>query len=216
MTHSSMVVFDELFASYPKLIVCREDILAAAEALIACYRRDGKLLVCGNGGSAADAGHIVGELMKEFRVRRPVSDEVREALRTTDPQHADYLADHLQRALPAISLVEHSALISAFSNDSSADMVYAQQVYGYGKKGDVLLGLSTSGNSVNVAHAIRVARALSLTTVGLTGGAGGAMRNICDIVICVPAIETYVVQELHLPIYHGLCAALESEFFSVV
>ena len=213
MKHASLEVLEELFASYPQLIACREDILAAAEAMIACYRRDGILLVCGNGGSAADAGHIVGELMKEFRLRRPAPQAIRDELRSADHQYGDYLADHLQRALPAISLAEHSALISAFSNDSSADMAFAQQVYGYGRKGDVLIGLSTSGNSVNVAHAIRVARALSLTTIALTGGTGGVLRHICDILVCVPVTETYKVQELHLPVYHGLCAAAECEFF---
>jgi len=214
MKHSSLEIFEDLFASYPQLIVCRNDILAAAEAIVDCYRRDGKLLICGNGGSAADAGHIVGELMNEFRLRRPAPQSVRESLRAIDHQYGDYLADHLQRALPAISLAEHNALISAFSNDSSADMAFAQQVYGYGRKGDVLVGLSTSGNSVNVAHAIRAARALGLTAIGLTGGAGGVMQRICDISICVPAKETYAVQELHLPVYHGLCAAVECEFFS--
>ena len=213
MKRQSMDIIEGLLASIPQLEACRGDIAAAAEALIACFRGGGKLLICGNGGSAADSGHIVGELMKEFRVRRPASQAVREALRSVDPQNADYLADHLQGALPAISLAEHSALITAFINDAAADMVFAQQVFGYGKAGDLLIGISTSGNSENVVNAVITARALKLKTVGLAGGAGGKLKNITDISVCVPASETYAVQELHLPVYHALCAAAERELF---
>jgi len=213
MEQRGMDIIGELMASYPRLEVCRADIVAAAGALIDCYRGGGKLLICGNGGSAADAGHIVGELMKEFRVRRLAPQSIRKALRAVDPQNADYLADHLQCALPAISLVEHNALISAFINDAAADMVYAQQVFGYGKQGDMLLGISTSGNAANVINAVKVARALGIKTAGLTGKSGGMLRGACDIVIRVPADETYVIQEMHLPVYHALCAAIEREFF---
>ena len=207
-------IIDGLFASYPPLSVCREDITAAAEALAACYRGGGKLLICGNGGSAADSGHIVGELMKEFRLRRPAPPEIRDALRAVDPRNADYLADHLQCALPAVSLAEHNALNSAFMNDAAADMIFAQQVFGYGKKGDLLMGISTSGNSLNVLQAVKVARALKLKTIGLTGENGGLLRNFCDITVCVPAMETYRIQEFHLPVYHALCAAVECEIFA--
>jgi len=213
MRQSSMIIIEQLFTAYPLIELLRMETTAAAEAIIACYKQNGKLLICGNGGSAADAGHIVGELMKGFLLRRPVPQPIRTALRDNDRQYADYLADNLQGALPAISLVEHSALISAFSNDVTADMAFAQQVYGYGKVGDVLIGISTSGNAANIVNAIRVANALKLVTIGLTGESGGVMRDICDIAICAPSSETYVVQELHLPIYHALCAAVEHEFF---
>lgn len=213
MRQSSMIIIEQLFTAYPLIELLRMETTAAAEAIIACYKQSGKLLICGNGGSAADAGHIVGELMKGFLLRRPVPQPIRTALRDNDRQYADYLADNLQGALPAISLVEHSALISAFSNDVTADMAFAQQVYGYGKVGDVLIGISTSGNAANIVNAIRVANALKLVTIGLTGESGGVMRDICDIAICAPSSETYVVQELHLPIYHALCAAVEHEFF---
>ena len=213
MKQTSLEVIEALYTAYPRLTAISADITAAAEAIITCYRQGGKLLTCGNGGSAADAGHIVGELMKGFLLRRPVPETIRTILRESDPQNGDYYADHLQEALPSISLVEHSALISAFSNDVAADMVFAQQVYGYGKAGDVLIGISTSGNSANVAHAIRVARALKLRTIGLTSEYGGIIKDICDISICVPATEIYAVQELHLPVYHALCATVEHDFF---
>ncbi len=202
-----------LIAKYPDLQGCAPQIGEAYVLLAEAFRNGGKLLLCGNGGSAADCDHIVGELMKGFARRRPVSDAVRVKLRTAWPQQGDWLADRLQGALPAIALPSHAALLSATANDVSADMVYAQQVFAYGRAGDILLGISTSGNAVNVLQALRVGLALGLKTIGLTGRTGGAMRDSCDVAICVPYDRTHEIQERHLPIYHCLCLMLEGTFF---
>jgi D-sedoheptulose 7-phosphate isomerase len=204
----------QLIFAYPGLDVCASDIKAAFGVLRDCYRGGGKVLTCGNGGSASDAEHIVGELMKGYLLKRPVPEEVRTKLISANPQDGAYLANHLQGGLPAISLVSQTSLLSAIANDTAADMVYAQQVYGYGREGDALIGISTSGNSANVVRAVQVARALGLRTIGLTGRIGGKLRPLCDICIRVPANETTFVQERHLPIFHVLCAMLEEEFFA--
>ncbi|HJQ14953.1 MAG TPA: SIS domain-containing protein [Anaerolineales bacterium] len=204
---------EQLIATYPDLERCTPDIEAAFQILSNCYRKGGKVLTCGNGGSAADAEHIVGELMKGYLLKRSVSDEIRARLVSASPEDDDYLASRLQGALPAISLVSQTSLLSAISNDTAADMVYAQQVYAYGQEGDVLIGLSTSGNSRNVILAMQVARALGLRTIGLTGPTGGALKPLCEVCICVPAENTPAIQERHLPIFHVLCAMLEEEFF---
>lgn len=209
-----MTRIEQLISSYPELQVCAPDISAAFELLQACFHDGGKLLTCGNGGSAADAEHIVGELMKGYLLKRPVAAETRAKLISTHSQNGDYLADHLQGALPAISLVSHTSLISAISNDTAADMVFAQQVYGYGREGDTLMGLSTSGNSRNVTHAMQVGRALGLHTIALTGPTGGTLKSIVDVCICTPGESTPAIQERHLPIYHVLCAMLEEGFFT--
>jgi D-sedoheptulose 7-phosphate isomerase len=203
----------DLIKNYPDLAECAADIQHAFEVMRATFERGGKLLVCGNGGSAADSEHIVGELMKAFTIPRPLPDDQRQKLIDQFPDNGAYLADHLQGALPAISLVSQSGLITAFSNDVAPDMVFAQQVYGYGKPGDCLLGISTSGNSANVVNALQVARALGVATVGLTGRDGGAMRDHCDAIICVTSVMTAPVQERHLPVYHVLCTMLETTFF---
>lgn len=209
-----MTRIEQLISTYPELDACAADIQAASEVLRDCYRRGGKLLTCGNGGSAADAEHIVGELMKGYMLKRPVPEDTRARLLALNPQDGDYLATHLQGTLPAISLVSQTSLISAIANDTTADMVFAQQVYGYGREGDVLLGLSTSGNARNAIHAMQVARALDLHTVGLTGPTGGMLKPLCEVCICVPGESTAAIQERHMPIYHVLCAMLEEEFFS--
>ncbi len=208
------IALGRLINRYPELEACFGDIERSFELIKASYRQGGKMLVCGNGGSASDSEHIVGELMKGFMSKRPVSEQVRERLMAEFPGEGGYLADHLQGALPAISLVGHSALISAFANDVAPDMIFAQQVFGYGQPGDVLLGISTSGNSRNVIHALQVARALGLGTIGLSGGDGGRMKPLCDAAIVVPWSGTPDIQERHLPIYHALCIMLEGEFFS--
>lgn len=208
-----MTRIEQLISTYPELDACAADIQAASEVLRDCYRRGGKLLTCGNGGSAADAEHIVGELMKGYMLKRPVPEDTRARLLALNPQDGDYLATHLQGTLPAISLVSQTSLISAIANDTTADMVFAQQVYGYGREGDVLLGLSTSGNARNAIHAMQVARALDLHTVGLTGPTGGMLKPLCEVCICVPGESTAAIQERHMPIYHVLCAMLEEEFF---
>jgi phosphoheptose isomerase len=179
-----------------------------------CYLHGGLIMTCGNGGSAADAGHIVGELMKGFKLKRRLTNEQREKIRKTFPDRGDSLADNLQQAIPAISLSDQVSLTSAFINDIAPDMVFAQQVLGYGKEGDVLIGLSTSGNSKNVVNACRIAASFGVKTIGMTGESGGEMRGICDVIIRVPTVETYRIQEYHLPIYHALCAMMEAAFFS--
>jgi D-sedoheptulose 7-phosphate isomerase len=208
-----MTRIEQLISTYPELDVCAADIQAAFEALRDCYRRGGKVLTCGNGGSAADAEHIVGELMKGYLLKRPVPEEMHAKLLSTNPENGDYLAQHLQGGLPAISLVSQTSLLSAISNDTAADMVYAQQVYVYGREGDAVLGVSTSGNARNVIHAMEVGRTLGLHTIGLTGPTGGVLKPLCEVCICVPADNTPAIQERHLPIFHVLCAMLEEEFF---
>ena len=189
------------------------EIYAAAETLCSAFRAGGKLVVCGNGGSAADAEHIVGELMKGFLKKRPLPAPLREKLKSAFPEDADYLCENLQGALPALSLVNAVALGTAFANDQAADLVFAQQVLGVGRKGDALLAISTSGNSKNVVYAAKTARALGLRVVALTGRSGGKLKDVADVTVAVPDDETYRIQELHLPVYHALCIAAEEEFF---
>ena len=198
---------------YPRLENLRWQIRDAAECLIKCYQQDGKVLVCGNGGSSSDSDHIVGELMKGFEMRRPVEEPLKEQLLSISNERGSYLAKKLQQCLPAISLTVHNALLTAVANDTDPDLVFAQQVIGYGNSGDVLIGISTSGNSQNVLDAIITAKAKGLNVIGLTGETGGRMKPLCDILINVPASRTSFVQELHLPVYHVLCQILEDHFF---
>lgn len=202
-----------LIERYPKLAVCKEDIKKAYELLEAAYSNGRKLLVCGNGGSASDSEHIVGELMKEFKLKRKVYSDQATALKEIDPELGQVLADNLQGALPAICLTGHSSLTTAFMNDANADLVFAQQVNGYGKLGDVFLGISTSGNSKNVLYAAVNAKAKGLKVIGLTGAKESKLMKYADGCIRVPETETYKIQELHLPVYHCLCLMLEEKFF---
>ena len=204
---------DHLIDRYPKLIVCREDIWRAYEILEETYSLDRKLLVSGNGGSASDSEHIVGELMKEFRQKRKVYADQAEAMKAIDQEMGTTLAENLQGALPAICLAGHSSLTTAFMNDANADLVFAQQVNGYGKPGDVFLGISTSGNSKNVVYAVITAKAKGLKVIGLTGARESKLSRLADVCIRVPETETYKIQELHLPVYHCLCLMLEDKFF---
>lgn len=204
-----------LIKRYPKLEICKEDIRTAYELLETAYSNGRKLLVCGNGGSASDSEHIVGELMKEFKLKRKVYTDQAVALKEIDAELGQILADNLQGALPAISLTGHSALTTAFMNDANADLVFAQQVNGYGKPGDVFLGISTSGNSKNVLYAAVNAKAKGLKVIGLTGSKENKLMKYADVCIRVPETETYKIQELHLPIYHCLCLMLEDRFFGV-
>ena len=204
---------DNLLANYPQLSGCLDTICAAFELIKSVCLRGGMIMTCGNGGSASDAEHVVGELMKGFKLKRRITDAQRNALLLAFPDSGAYLADHLQQAIPAVSLAGHSALSSAFTNDVAPDMVFAQQVFGYGKTGDLLLAISTSGNSQNVVNACKVAKTFGIGTIGMTGAHGGKLLNICDITICVPACETFRVQEYHLPVYHALCAMIEAELF---
>ena len=205
---------DILVTNYPQLSGCMDDIWAAYELMKNASLNGRLIMACGNGGSAADAEHIVGELMKGFKVKRSLTDRQREALVAAFQADGDYLADNLQRAIPAVSLVSQSALTSAFINDVAPDMVFAQQVFGYGREGDVLLGFSTSGNSKNVINACKVASSFGIRTIGMTGESDSKLREICDVTIRVPANETFRVQEYHLPVYHTLCALLETEMFA--
>ena len=203
-----------LLRDHPELDACIPSASAALAQLITSVSAGNKVLTCGNGGSAADSEHIVGELMKGFLSKRPVSDDFRWKLRNAYDEAGDFLADHLQGTIPAISLVSQSALITAFLNDVEPSMIFAQQVLGYGQSGDCLIALSTSGNSTNVVNAVRVGKILGVHTIGMTGTDGGMLRDLCDFCICAPAKETARVQEYHQMIYHALCAALEAVIFS--
>lgn len=206
-------ILDELMTRYPVLETIRQQILDAYQMIETCYEHGGKLLIAGNGGSCADAEHIVGELMKGFKKSRPVSEEMRERLCAEDEEYGQILAESLQEGLPAIALNNHAALNTAFSNDMDANMIYAQQMCGYGMPGDVFLGISTSGNSKNVDYAVTTAKAKGVKVIGLTGKDGGKLGSRADVAVIVPEMETFKIQELHLPIYHALCLLLEEHFF---
>ena len=199
-------MIEELYVRYPQLRSCEGAISHALDLLLSCYRGSGKVLTCGNGGSAADAEHIVGELMKKFRRHRAIDPEIAAKL---PPE----LVSKLEGALPAVSLVSMSGILTAFANDVAWETAFAQQVLGLGRAGDVLIALSTSGNSANCVNAALVARAKGMKVVALTGADGGKLAELADAAIRVPETETYKVQELHLPVYHALCAALEAELF---
>lgn len=204
---------DLLIERYPKLEACREDIAKAYEIMEEAYVNDHKLLIAGNGGSAADSEHIAGELMKRFRTPRPVPEEFKQKLKEIDPERGENLSKNLERGLMAIPLVAHEALTTAYINDVDGLGVFAQQLYGFGRPGDVFLGISTSGNSKSVMSATVVARALGIKVIGLTGATGGELNKVADVAIRVPETETYMIQEMHLPVYHCLCLMLEDMFF---
>lgn len=209
-----MNLSNELYQRYPALKACEADIAAALTLMKETYLNGGKILVCGNGGSCADAQHIVGELMKGFLLKRPMTEVQKnafaEALGTED---AENFASRLQRGIPAIALDGMSALFTAYANDADADYVYAQAVFGYGKPNDLLIGISTSGNSKNVVLAVKAAKALGVRTVSLTGMKESKLSSLSDVTVRVPETETFKVQEMHLPVYHYLCAELENIFF---
>lgn len=207
--------YDTLFSRYPLLNSCAREIEKAYCVLDNCFAGGNKLLIAGNGGSCSDSEHIVGELMKGFKLPRKCSAEFSAKLKDIDAVRGAELAEKLQGGLPAIALTGHQGLNTAFTNDveNGGVLTYAQQVYGYGKKGDVLLGISTSGNSKNVMNAAVVAKALNMKVIGLTGADGGELAKVADVAIKVPETETYMIQELHLPVYHCLCLMLEEKFF---
>lgn len=204
---------DAMLRRYPNLEACENEIMEAAGTIIDCFEKGGKLLLCGNGGSCADAEHMVGELMKSFEKKRPLPKDLKEELQLASPEQGDYLAGNLQNAVPAISLCSQTSLLSAISNDMDADLVYSQQIVGYGKKGDVLFAISTSGNSQNVVNATITAKAKGLRVIGLTGKQGGKMKQYCDTAICVPSTTVAEIQEYHLPVYHTLCRIIETRLF---
>lgn len=202
-----------LVKRYPVLEDIRQNIIDAYLIMESCYVQGGKLLVAGNGGSAADSEHIAGELMKSFKHSRPVGEELEEKLKSIDPVRGESLAKNLECCLTAIPLVAHESLTTAYLNDVDGQGVFAQQLFGFGRTGDVFLGISTSGNSKNVMNATVVARALGIKVIGLTGVQGGELAEVADVVVKVPESETYMIQELHLPIYHCWCLMLEDRFF---
>jgi len=204
---------DLLISRYPTLGEVKQDIIGAYLMMEECYEHDGKLLIAGNGGSAADSEHIAGELMKRFKTPRPVTAEFAEKLKATDLIRGENLARNLERGLMAIPLVAHEALSTAYINDVDGLGVFAQQLFGFGRPGDVFLGISTSGNSKNVMSATVVARALGIKVIGLTGAKGGELASVADVSVKVPETETYMIQELHLPVYHCWCLMLEDKFF---
>jgi phosphoheptose isomerase len=206
-------ILDDLIKRYPGLESCNKEIWEACMAIINCYSLHGKLLLCGNGGSCSDADHIAGELMKSFEKGRPIDKNLKGSLIRVSSERGAFIADRMQNALPAISLNAHSALNSAISNDMDASLVFAQQVAGYGEKNDVLIVLSTSGNSQNIVDAAITAKAKGLTVIGLTGQKGGKLRPYCDVAICVPSNSTAEIQEFHRPIYHTICRIVENRFF---
>lgn len=210
---NSIQLMDELFERYPQLISCKEDFIKAYECLKSSYSSNGKLLAAGNGGSAADSEHIVGELMKSFLFNRKINSDFQKELTQKFGDEGEQLAGKLEGALSAIPLTSMPALTSAFANDVDAAVSFAQMLYGYGRSGDVFLGISTSGNSKNIVYALMAAKALGIHSIALTGGNGGKCKSLADIVICVPESETFKIQELHLPIYHALCSMLEADFF---
>jgi D-sedoheptulose 7-phosphate isomerase len=208
-------MIQELITRYPVLSVCRNDIQAAIDTMIRCYEHGGKVLLCGNGGSCADSDHIVGELMKGFLKKRPLSDAQKAAMKARSATLDDSLLNALQCGLPAISLPSLTALNTAFCNDADPELIYAQAVLALAKPGDVLIAISTSGNAKNVFAAVQVAKGLGVTVIGLTGNTGGKLKQYADIAVCVPETETFKIQELHLPVYHTVCAAVEAHFFPV-
>lgn len=207
-------MLNELINRYPSLCDCKEDIKKAVDAIIDCYEKGGKLLLCGNGGSCADCEHIVGELMKGFLKKRPLDGSKMEEMKRNCNLVNDEMLEKLQGGLPAIAIPSITALNSAFCNDVDPELVYAQPLMSLAKENDILIGVSTSGNSKNVFGAVKVAKALGIKVIGLTGKTGGKLKDTADICICAPETETFKIQELHLPIYHYLCAAVEEHFFA--
>ena len=204
---------DVLCERYPELEIVKKEIIDAYIILEHAYEQDCKLLVAGNGGSAADAEHIVGELMKGFKKQRKINKVFKDELISYDKQLGNILAEHLQGTLSAIALDGHSALSTAYMNDCEPLLCFSQQVNGFGKKGDVFLGISTSGNSKNIIFAAVTAKAKGMKVIGLTGKRANLLEKYCDVCIKVPQEETYMIQELHLPVYHCLCLMLEDRFF---
>ena len=204
---------DLLIERYPRLGSIRQELIDGYLLMEESYENGGKLLIAGNGGSAADAEHIAGELMKRFKRPRPVSEDFAKKLIEIDPELGEPLSRNLERSLMAIPLVAHEALTTAYINDVDGLGVFAQQLLGYGRAGDVFLGISTSGNSRNIMNATVVARALGVKVIGLTGADGGQLASVADVAVKAPEKETYMVQELHLPIYHCWCLMLEERFF---
>jgi len=211
----TMSFFHDMTGKFPMLSGCESDVKRMIDALVKCFEGGGSLYICGNGGSAADALHITGEMMKSFKQKRAVDEGFASRLRSLFPEEAEDFVTKLQGALPTVALVESTALTTAFANDVDISYVFAQQVYGLAREGDAVLGISTSGNSANVLKALMAAKARGATALGLAGATGGKMKGLCEVCVCVPETDAYKVQELHLPVYHTLCLALEEHFWGV-
>lgn len=212
MKESVKQTLDTLIERNPELAPLKDTVADAFAMLAGCYHDSGKLLICGNGGSCADSEHIVGELMKCFKLKRPIPKEISDNLAAYG-EEGEALRSHLEGALPAISLCGHPALTTAFMNDTEPSMTFAQQTLGYGRPGDVLIAISTSGNSKNCVYAALTAKSIGMKVLALTGEKDSRLSALADLCIKVPSKETYQIQEYHLPIYHCLCAMLEAEFF---
>ena len=212
MKTSTIKIYDELFVRYPVLTDIKETILNVFNLIKSVYEDGGTLFCAGNGGSSSDSEHIVGEMLKSFKKKRHIDESTRNSL-LNHGEDGEYLISKLEGSLPAVSLISQTGILTAFANDKSWDTAVAQQLYGLGKKGDCLLVLSTSGNSKNCIYATIVAKSKQIKTIAFTNKKGGKLKDLCDECVCVPEIETYKVQELHLPIYHCICAMLEEEFF---
>ncbi len=206
---------DTLCDRYPSLACVKNSVAEAAGMIITCYSNSGKLLICGNGGSCVEADHFAAELMKSFESPRPLDETLKKRLYEISLTRGKYLGEKLEHSLPIIPLPYHTALVTAISNDTGASLVYAQQVIGYGDEGDVLIGISTSGNSQNIVDACITAKALNLNVIGITGKTGGKMKQYCDLLVNVPETRTAWVQELHLPVLHTICLIVENHFYSL-
>lgn len=202
----------ELFSRYPALNVIKDDILKALSKMLDCYKKGGKILICGNGGSASDSAHIAGELLKDFAKKRPIDDDFKQKLSAISDSGKE-TACVLQKGVPCIDLTALTSALTAVGNDADFKFGYAQLFYALASKDDILIGLSTSGNSKNVVKAIEVAKALNIATIGFTGANGGKLSELCDVCIKAPETETYKIQEYHLPIYHFLCLEIEKTLF---
>ncbi|MCR4634356.1 MAG: SIS domain-containing protein [Erysipelotrichaceae bacterium] len=213
MDKNAEIELESLIQRYPVLKECKDDIAKAYELLIDAYDRGNKLLIAGNGGSAADSEHIAGELMKRFKITRPIDEKLAEKIMAVDPERGEKLVRNLEKPLRAVPLTSHIALTTAYMNDADAAGVFAQQLLGFGDEKDVFLAISTSGNSENIINACVVAKAMNIQIIGLTGQKESRLSKISDVCIRVPETETYKIQELHLPVYHCLCLMLESHYF---
>jgi len=213
MKHRTKQMIDFFFSRHEDLLFMKDDILQACTLITDAYRKGGKLLVCGNGGSCADSDHIVGEMMKGFLLKRPLGADLKNKFKQYFGENGCQAAEKLQGSLPAISLSAHTALSTAFINDVDAALIYAQQVIGYAKAEDVIMGISTSGNAKNVYYAFMAAKVKGVKCIALSGNDGGELASVADCCLMAPTKETYQIQEYHLVIYHFICAFLESEMF---
>lgn len=213
MNSTTWCIIEKLDERFPELIIQTKGIMNTIESLVNCFNSGNKILVCGNGGSASDAQHIVGELMKNFKIKRELTRSLKERIKDIFETTSNYVFENIQFGLPTMSLMNETALVSALCNDSKSDLVYASQVLSLGRENDILLAISTSGNSENIINVCKMAKVRNMKVIGLTGNDGGKLNGCCDILIKAPSSETFIIQEYHLAIYHAICAAVENEIF---